>query len=162
MCPFSSSICTNPILLNKPVQPILTAALQLLQFSSFSPVVSQSINTIDWMVNLTRLNQLQMKRGKEERSQTASQRVEALWKKQKKQIYHLKLCLFLHPFVCWSLICCLSIYVFVCLSHSCLYLFSLSVRLSLSFFLSFCLTGCTWDRNCTLKTSFSDWPGDRE
>lgn len=65
MRPFSSSIWTKPILPNKPVQPILTAAIQLPRFSSFSPVVSQSISTIDWMKNLlTSLNLLLMKRGK--------------------------------------------------------------------------------------------------
>lgn len=61
----SSSICTKAILPNKPTQPILTAAMQLMPFSAFSPVACWSINTIDWMVNLlTRLNKLQIKRGR--------------------------------------------------------------------------------------------------
>lgn len=58
------------VLLSKAAQPILTAEKQLLLFSSFSPAVSQLIISIDWMENLlTRLNQLKIKQGKEEKGQ---------------------------------------------------------------------------------------------
>lgn len=121
MRPFSSSIWTKPILPNKPVQPILTAAIQLPRFSSFSPVVSQSISTIDWMKNLlTSLNLLLMKRGKRRGvRQPASklthkkmERVETPGKK--KEIQKLLgnayrdtiwkfFCQFLHPIACFDL-----------------------------------------------------------
>lgn len=180
MRPFSSSIWTKPILPNKPVQPILTAAIQLPRFSSFSPVVSQSISTIDWMKNLlTSLNLLLMKRGKRRGvRQPASklthkkmERVETPGKKKGDpkitwkciQRYHLEVFLSIsssNRLLWFENAACISALRSLSLS---LWRFGhCPVYLSLCLFQSFCSTGCTWDRNCTLTTSFSDWPGDRE
>lgn len=133
-------------------------------FSSISPDVNQSINTIDWMVNLlTTINQMQMKSRKKERSQIAgllNSHVEngEGWGSKEKQRYHLKF--YFSPTSCLWVLDLLPVCTPICMPFS--FVCLLSSHLSVVFFL--CLNRCTWDRICTVKTlilSLTGWQGVR-